>query len=265
MARTMARAKNPRTRRQAPAAASGSPELSVGEVTRQRILDAAELLFAEHGYANVSVRAATTKARQNLAAVNYHFGSKDGLLEAVYLRRGLLLNQERQLLLEEIERETGGGSVPLEMLFRAMLLPAIRWAADQQSGRATFIRFLFRCYHDSTPGLKKLRLKEAETLRQMMLPRLRRALPGVPDSTLYWGIQFALGAMHYTIGDLRWTQEVSGGATNVSSIDAITDHLVTFAAGGLRCLLGERADAGGSGQSRSRAARRNQSAQAAPT
>jgi AcrR family transcriptional regulator len=243
---------------------SGAPELSVGEVTRQRILDAAELLFAEHGYANVSVRAATAKARQNLAAVNYHFGSKDGLLEAVYLRRGMLLNQERQLLLEEMERETGGAAISLEMLFRAMLLPAIRWSADQDSGRATFIRFLFRCYHDSTPGLKKLRLKEAETLRQMMLPRLRRALPGVPDGELYWGIQFALGAMHYTIGDLKWTQEVSGGATNVSSIETITEHLVTFAAGGLRCLVAASAEASG-GKTRNREPRRNQSAQAVPT
>jgi AcrR family transcriptional regulator len=260
----MGKVKKAKIRRTVAHGTTGSPpELTMGELTRQRILDAAELLFAEHGYANVSVRAATTKARQNLAAVNYHFGSKDGLLEAVYTRRGHLLNHERQLLLEELERETGGGNVPLEKLFRAMLLPAIRWSADGKSGRATFIRFLFRCYHDSTPGLKQLRLKEAETLRQMMLPRLRRALPGVPDSKLYWGIQFALGAMHYTIGDLKWTEEVSGGATSVSNIDVITDHLVTFAAGGLRCLIEAKTEAGSN--ARTRESRRNQPPHASPT
>lgn len=244
-------------------AAPLSPELSGGELTRQRILDAAELLFANHGYANVSVRTATTMARQNLAAVNYHFGSKDGLLEAVYSRRGHLLNQERQLMLEEMERETGGGTMPLELLFRSMLLPAIRWAADPKSGRATFIRFLFRCYHDSTPGLKKLRLKEAETLRQMMLPRLRRALPGVPDSKLYWAIQFALGAMHYTIGDIKWTEEVSGGTATLSNIDSISDHLVAFAAGGLRSLVEVGAEKKSAAPARG--TRRNQPAQALPT
>jgi AcrR family transcriptional regulator len=258
----MARVKRSKTQRVGALATSESPaELSAGEVTRQRILDAAELLFAEHGYANVSVRAATTKARQNLAAVNYHFGTKDGLLEAVYVRRGSLLNHERQLLLEEMERADGGTNVELEDVFRAMLLPAIRWSADHKSGRSTFIRFLFRCYHDSTPGLKKLRLKEAETLRQMILPRLRRALPGVSDSLLYWGIQFALGAMHYTIGDLKWTEEVSGGTTDVSSIESVTDHLVAFAAGGLRRLVETQSEE----RPRARGGRRNQAAQALPT
>jgi AcrR family transcriptional regulator len=239
----MARTKRTKTQRVGSLAMSESPELSAGEVTRQRILDAAELLFAEHGYANVSVRAATTKARQNLAAVNYHFGSKDGLLEAVYLRRGSLLNHERQQLLEEMERETGGSSVELDDVFRAMLLPAIRWSADHKSGRSTFIRFLFRCYHESTPGL-------------------RRALPGVSDSILYWGIQFALGAMHYTIGDLKWTEEVSRGSTDVSSIESITDNLVAFAAGGLRRLVETQAQAGSAERTRSR---RNQAAHALPT
>src|SRR5688572_33014687 len=120
---------------------------------------------------------------------------------------------------------------------------------------------LFRsCYHDSTPGLKKLRLKEAETLRQMILPRLRRALPGVSDSILYWGIQFALGAMHYTIGDLKWTEEVSRGSTDVSSIESITDNLVAFAAGGVRRLV--EAQAGSAERARTR---RNQAAHALPT
>ena len=259
----MTRAKKSTTKR-----AGASPDTSnrsAGEATRQRLLDAAELLFAEHGYANVSVRAATTKAKQNLAAVNYHFGSKDGLLKAVYMRRGLLLNRERQMLLEEIEREAGGATVPLEILLRAMLLPAIHWSIDHDSGRATFIRFLFRCYHDSTPGLKKLRLKEAENLRQMMLPHLRRALPGVADSKLYWGIQFALGAMHYTIGDLRWTQEVSGGTARVSNIEMITDHLVAFAAGGLRRLTDSPAKTDDNRHLRARKSRRSQAAHASQT
>jgi AcrR family transcriptional regulator len=261
----MARIKRSRTQRAGASAPSAAPELSAGEVTRQRILDAAELLFAEHGYANVSVRAATTKARQNLAAVNYHFGSKDGLLEAVYVRRGSLLNHERQLLLEEMERDPGDSAVELEHVFRAMLLPAIRWSADHKSGRSTFIRFLFRCYHDSTPGLKKLRLKEAETLRQMILPRLRRALPGVSDSILYWGIQFSLGAMHYTIGDIKWTEEVSGGTTDVSSIESITEHLVAFAAGGLRRLVETQTEAGNAERPARRGGRRNQAAHALAT
>jgi len=232
MATTTRTARN--RRREADDAGSSS----AGELTRQRILDAAEKLFAEHGYANVSVRTVTTKARQNLAAVNYHFGSKDGLLEAVYLRRGHLLNEEREQLLREAE--AAGSPAPLETVLRAMLLPAIRWSMDGKGGRATFIRFLFRSYHDSTPALKQLRLKEAETLRTMMLPRLRAVLPGMPDGDLLWGIQFALGAMHYTIGDFKWSKAVSGGTIDTYDIERIAERLVTFAAGGLRQLVERR-------------------------
>jgi AcrR family transcriptional regulator len=222
------------------AAPATEPRSSAGEGTRQRLLDAAEKLFAARSFSSVSVRMVTTKAKQNLAAVNYHFGSKEGLLEAVYLRRGLDLNAERRALLQEAEDRAAGRALSLETLLHSILSPSVRWALDTRSGKATFILFLFRSYHESTPALKKLRLKEAEALRETFLPWLRRALPGTPDEDLYWGIQFALGAMHYTIGDLEWVKAVSGDACDISSIDSMIHRLVTFAAGGFGELAKRR-------------------------
>ena len=215
---------------------------SVGDVTKKRLLDAGERLFAEQGFPTVSVRTVTAKAKQNLAAVNYHFGSKEGLLEAIYLRRGHELNAERRTLLAEAAEKHAGRPIPLEDVIHAMLAPSFSWCVDRTSGRATFILFLFRSYHDSTPALKKLRLKEAEILRAMFLPHLRLATPELRDEDLYWGIQFALGAMHYTIGDLGWVKAVSGYACDTSDIDGIIRRLVGFVAGGFR-RMAERGSA----------------------
>lgn len=84
-------------------------EAMAGLDTKERILDAAERLFAQHSYAGVSLRTITAEAGVNLAAVNYHFGSKDALLQAVFLRRAKDLNRERLRLLAEVEENAGDG------------------------------------------------------------------------------------------------------------------------------------------------------------
>jgi len=96
--------------------------------TKTRILDAAELLFMEHGFEATSLRSLTSAASVNLAAVNYHFGSKEELFQAVLTRRLDPMNQERIDLLERVEREAAGKQVSCEKILSAMLIPALRLA-----------------------------------------------------------------------------------------------------------------------------------------
>src|SRR3954462_6664616 len=84
--------------------------------TKTRILDAAELLFMEHGYEATSLRSLTAAAGVNLASVNYHFGSKDVLFQAVLTRRLDPMNQERIALLEKLERDAGGKPLAVEKI-----------------------------------------------------------------------------------------------------------------------------------------------------
>ena len=93
--------------------------------TRSRILDTAEELFSEQGFDRVSIRDITKKARVNLAAINYHFGSKEELFEAVLTRRLDPMNQERIELLERIEREGVGRVLSCERILFAMMIPAL--------------------------------------------------------------------------------------------------------------------------------------------
>src|SRR3954453_20324524 len=89
--------------------------------TKTRILDAAERLFVEHGFEATSLRSLTSAAGVNLAAVNYHFGSKEELFQAVLTRRLDPMNQERIDLLAKVEREGGGKALSCEKILFAML------------------------------------------------------------------------------------------------------------------------------------------------
>src|SRR3954466_5592544 len=98
--------------------------------TKGRILDAAEALFMEHGFEATSLRAITTTAGVNLAAVNYHFGSKEELFESVLTRRLDPMNQERVALLSELEHAAAPGAVACDKILGAMFIPALKLARD---------------------------------------------------------------------------------------------------------------------------------------
>src|SRR6478735_927974 len=98
--------------------------------TKTRILDAAERLFVEHGFEATSLRSLTSAAGVNLAAVNYHFGSKEELFQAVLTRRLDPMNQERIELLGRVEREAGGRTLSCDRILAAMFIPALKLARN---------------------------------------------------------------------------------------------------------------------------------------
>src|SRR5437868_9978051 len=104
--------------------------LDTSQDTKTRILDVAEGLFMEHGCEATSLRQLTAAAGVNLAAVNYHFGSKEELFQAVLTRRLDPMNQERIERLDRLEREAAARPLTCERILSAMLIPALRLARD---------------------------------------------------------------------------------------------------------------------------------------
>jgi AcrR family transcriptional regulator len=119
-------------------AAEGGP-MSSSRSTTDRILTAAERLYAERGLDAVSVRDITTAARVNTAAIHYHFGSKDGLVAAVLQRRAEQLGGRRDELLREIEASR---APVLRDVVAAMVVPAAELAADRRRGGRHYVGFL---------------------------------------------------------------------------------------------------------------------------
>lgn len=196
------------------------------EVTKQRILDASERLFANKSFAAVSLREIAKAASVGVATVNYHLGSKDDLLKAVFLRRAIELNRERVALLTESERASNGAAIPLKSIMRALLLPGIRWSFDQGQ-RGLFIQFMIRCQLDPSSPLYELFYRDVRHLRRF-IPHLKRTLPEPDEADIHWRLHFTLGALHYTITDLNRLDEVSNGLCNTDNMNEVVDRIVAF-------------------------------------
>ncbi len=205
------------------------------DTVRDRILDVAERLFASQSFAAVSVRDITAEADVNLAAVNYYFGSKAGLLKAVFLRRASALNRERLADLQNVLNAHGAGPLPLDAVLRALVGPPVRWQFDPDRGLGVFIQFLARCQMEDEPELSALFYEDVEHLRRF-IPALARALPGIPEDEICWGLHFALGAMHHTFTHLRRLESISRGRCHIHNCDEVIDRMVEFATGGFKAI-----------------------------
>jgi AcrR family transcriptional regulator len=199
--------------------------------TKEIILDTAERLFAERSYASVSLREITAEAGVNLAAVNYHFGSKDALLLAVFKRRAVDLNRERLNLLREAEARAGGGPAPLCDIIHALVCPPVRWTQQPGSGQSVFIQFMGRARTDGTPEMRALMDKDVGHLHPFV-NSLARTLPDLPKEEVYWRLHFTLALMHYTITDLRRLEAISGAVCDLGDTDALIARMIAFAVAG---------------------------------
>src|SRR5881296_2786911 len=120
-----------------------------GTTTRERIMDAAERLFANHGFEGASIRSIVDAANVNLAAIHYHFRSKEALLEAVLTRRISLVNEARLQRLEEAEAAAAPRAPSVESILRAFIVPTVEFAQREECG-ATFVQLMSRMFTE--PG-----------------------------------------------------------------------------------------------------------------
>ncbi|MEM7199095.1 MAG: TetR/AcrR family transcriptional regulator [Planctomycetota bacterium] len=197
--------------------------------TKSRILDAAEALFAEHGFPATSLRAVTAAADANLAAVHYHFGSKEALFRAVFERRLAPMNAARMARLDALE----GTHPALEQILEAFLRPALE-LIQQPDGR----RFMRLAARIDEPGEHwKPVITQFDEVRQRFLAALRRALPGLPVEALFWRTHFMIGALCHTLGDTYRLRFVSDSLCDPTDVETALHHLLPFAAAGFRAAL----------------------------
>src|SRR4051812_7971189 len=136
--------------------------------TRSRILDVAEDLFGERGLDRVSIRDITRKANVNLAAINYHFGSKKDLIAAVFERRVVPVNKARLAALDVVEKAAGKRAPKLEDILEAFIRPAIPSSAEDATGGAAFSKLFGRCLSEPSPDVEALLKKQFEPLAERM-------------------------------------------------------------------------------------------------
>ena len=201
--------------------------------TKERILSAAERLFAESGIGNTSLRQITNRAKVNLAAVNYHFGSKDGLVDAVYERR---LGPVTSAWLENIERlqeQFGEQPIPVEEIVAAFVRPVARMASDENRGGRIFTRLLAQGYTEARYYFQKLFSSQYQHVLDRYRRALRIALPHLPSDTLCWRLQFLLGALTQGLSDGDLLRLMEGDA-DPADTDRAVQEMIPFLVAGLQ-------------------------------
>jgi AcrR family transcriptional regulator len=211
--------------------------------TSTRILDSAETLFMEHGFEATSLRAITTAAAVNLAAVNYHFGSKEELFQAVLTRRLDPMNEARLELLTRFEHASAPRAVPCEKILAALFIPALELARDRERGGENFLRLLGRAYADPAPFIRKFLSEQYALMIGRFKAAFGRALPRLPKKELSWRLHFIMGALSYTLAGTDAVKLIAELTPHqVDTDEALLRRLAPFLLAGLQAPFAGHSD-----------------------
>jgi AcrR family transcriptional regulator len=203
--------------------------------TRDRILRAAEALFMERGFAETSLRMITARAEVNLAAVNYHFGSKEALIREVFQRHLGPVNAARIAYLDRLEAQAQGQPLSVERIVEAILNPVLQLSRDPVKGGARFLRLLGRALSEGTDTLQGVLPEYYREVVVRFKAALVRALPAVPEAEMVWRMHFMFGAMAYALAGNDTMQLVATCKLEVADdAEAVIRHLAPFLTAGLQ-------------------------------
>jgi AcrR family transcriptional regulator len=197
--------------------------------TREKLVAAAERLFAERGYTTVSVRAIAAAAGVNWSLVGYHFRGKEGLLSEVYRRHCATLNAERLRLLALAGRRRDR----LEKTIEAFVRPAL---AEIQTGRGAtrFSRLRAILAAEDSALLTQLVAENFDVSSRRFVAALRECLPDVPPDEILWRFHFMLGTIYYSVSSPQRIKTFSRGRCDPGNLEDTLRHLVPFLAAAFR-------------------------------
>lgn len=215
--------------------------------TKSRILDAAEALFMEHGFEATSLRLITTAANVNLAAANYHFGSKEELFQAIFTRRLDPMNRDRLVLLSAYEdaatAQPQTHPLTCEKIIAAMFIPALTFGRDHERGGKNFLKLLGRAYADPAPFIREFLSHQYAEMVSRFRAAFGRALPHIPHEELSWRLHFVMGALSFTLASADILKMIAHYQPSEADNDALLlKRLAPLLAAGLRAPIAASED-----------------------
>ena len=194
-----------------------------------RILDAAEKLFAAHGFDGVSLRQLTIEAGANVASVNYHFGDKQSLYTEMIARRIRPLNAARLAALEKAEAASSGLPAPLDTVFEILARPLFELSQDTVGGGSDFIRILGRSLAEPVPFMDALVASEFQPTLGRFGQAVRRNVPRLSPEDFLWRFSFVVGAMQHTFSTLHCMSKLTRGICRDHDHEGALRHFLDFA------------------------------------
>lgn len=212
-----------RARRVGPGRPEGSNNL------RDEILNAAEVEFADLGYAGATLRGVAERAKATQALINYYFGSKFALFEEAFLRRGRKISDERLDRLAALKRS--GRVLRIEDVVLGFLKPTLDLRQTPE-GRA-FLRLQARLHTEPPEISYRVRREAYDASTRAYAEAIMEALPELSEKDAYWRLTLMIGAYMYAFSDTHRLEEMADGICDPSNTNEILEQMVTFVVGGL--------------------------------
>lgn len=209
--------------------------------TKDRLLDTAEQLFAQTGIEATSLRTITAEAGANLAAIHYHFGSKETLIQEVFARRVEPVNQERLRQLDELEAAAYPNAPSLKKIIEAFIYPVLLMNKVSEGDCRPFMRLLGRVYSESE-NIQKLLFSQFKETATRFLAAIQKALPHLPKIEASWRFKFMVGAMAMTVVSHAGFEEQLGSENEMQDMEAIIEKLMAFLIGGMQAPLYQKSE-----------------------
>ena len=200
--------------------------------TREKIILAAERLFAEVGFGAASMREITESAGVNLAAVNYHFSSKEGLLNELMKRRILPMNKKRLALLKKFEDEAGLDPIPLRKIFVAFLEPFFDVGAPGGKPDLIFVGMLARAFSERPEFAKQVYTRYFKHIQAAFIEALQATCPLLSKQDMQWRFHFALSLMMASMSQRLRLGYASGGMCDPEDFAGLKMNLLDFICAG---------------------------------
>lgn len=203
--------------------------------TVTRILDAAEELFAEHGFAETSLRTITTRADVNLAAVNYHFGSKKALIQAVFSRFLGPFYKLVESSLDSHEKMNPDTILSIEDILRFVARAMANVTQGDRNRLAIFMRLLGLAYNQGQGHLRKFLQTEYRSLFKRVMALITKATPDLQPVERFWRFHFMLGAAAFTLSSMENLRAiVEHDFDTKCTEEEVVGYLLPFLAAGIR-------------------------------
>jgi AcrR family transcriptional regulator len=212
----------------------GRPKGGSPEVTRERILDAAEALFAEGGYEGTSIRDIADRAAIGVAVVGYHFGPKEALFNTVIGRRGVIMNDQREHALRDARRQAGDVPIEVETLIRGYVSPFVEYARQGDAGWQNYAILMGRLAN--SPRGTEVIAKHYDATARAYIEELIRTLPEADLAALVEGFMTMVSAMLFICASTGRLQALVSAFSGRTENAGILDNLIAFNAAGFLAL-----------------------------
>ena len=198
--------------------------------TRDRLIEVSGELFAERGFDSVSLRMITESANANLAAVNYHFGSKEELILAVVEDIVGPVNEKR---LEQLGGINSNSPNSLRAIIHAFIDPVFDVTSAGAGADNNYYKLISRCIASRDERISSIIINQFPEVLAKFVSSLTRAIPGLSSDSAHLKVMFMAGALAHSLFHYENLLLVSGGSLDPSSPNVLKSELVSFLTAGM--------------------------------